>query len=88
MTHIGLSNIYGGIVAMESMFIKLNQKCPAANLPIKDILRFRLGLRSSDFAVKTGQIMIIYNPTYIDADTIIEAFLQKGYAIDYYWNVA
>lgn len=76
-------------MAMESMIIKLNQKCPAASLPnIKDILPCKLGLRSSNFEVTTGRIMIIFNPTYINVDTIIKTLLQKGYGIDYFCNVA
>ena len=75
-------------MAMESMIIKLNQKCPASLPNIKDILCCKLGLRTSNFDVTTGRIMIIFNPTYINADTIIEALLQKGYDIDYFCNVA
>ncbi|SFQ99531.1 hypothetical protein [Desulfoscipio geothermicus] len=74
---------------MERMIIQLNQKCPAASLPnIKDILRCKPGLRLSSFDVTARRVMISFNPTCIDADTIMEALLQKGYDIDYFCNVA
>ena len=80
--------IFGGM-AMERMIIQLNQKCSAASLPnIRDILHCKPGLRLSSFNVTAGRIMIIFNPVCIDADTIIETMLQKGYNIDYFYNIA
>jgi len=74
---------------METMIIQLNQKCSAANLPkIRDILHCKPGLRLNDFNLVTRRVMIIFNSDFIDADTIIETILQKGYNIDYFCNVA
>lgn len=74
---------------MERMIIRLNQKCSAVSLPnIKDILHCKPGLRLSIFDVTARWMIVIFNPDYIDADTIIEAILQKGYNIDYFCNVA
>ncbi|SFG81122.1 hypothetical protein SAMN05660649_02764 [Desulfotomaculum arcticum] len=74
---------------MESMIIQLNNKFSAASLlNISDILRCQPELRLSSFDPTTGQMMVVFNPACIDADTIIEAILQKGYNIDYFCNVA
>lgn len=74
---------------MERMVIQLNQKWPAASLPnIKDVLHCKPGVRLISFNLTTGRVMFIFNPVCIDADTIMETLLQKGYEIYYFYNVA
>ena len=74
---------------MEKMIIQLHRECSAANLPnVWGILHCKPGLRLSDFNLVTRRVMIIFNPDFIDADTILETILQKGYNIAYFCNVA
>lgn len=74
---------------MEKILVQLNKKCLIAGLPKTSNLYFRhKGLGHIIIDCRSRQLVVLFNPAYIDVDTILAALLQDGYDIKYFYNIA
>lgn len=70
---------------MEKMLIQFNKISRFSGCI--EVIHLK-GLALVNIDLENRQVIIIFNPTVIDTDTIMETFLQRGCQIDYFYNVA